>query len=193
MKDPTLKSELQYLDNLMQALANAKNVPIGKVIRNAAKDISATAYKFTPRAQVTKTSFWHIKNQKGEMIWVNRANIPERKTNRRTKKHKRIKIWRKVRKGYAAASWVRIMQNLGMEKKSSPYRKAMEQGMTVDETSKSFQTPFVRILNALDYIKKLDDRAGMIDKGIQNASEKLLRGLDQMMASKLRRENRSIE
>jgi len=185
--EDTTNREIAQLDSLMQTIAELKHVPMSKVLRNAARDISATAQKTTRKAEVTKSSFWLITDKSGKKRWINRAIIPKRKTSRRWKHHKNIKVWRKLKIGYAKASWIRIMQLLGIRKASSRYGAAMANGIVENNLTQD-DHPFVRMINGLNYIKKLNDEDNMIGQGITRAQDKILKGLNQISGRILRKE-----
>lgn len=179
--DPTIQAELRQLDTLMHRLAEAKGVPLAKVIRNASKDFAFEAQRATPVAKITKSPYWFIKAPKsGQPRWVV-------KWSAKSKSGWQKQLFRKVSKGYAKASWLGMMSALGIGKGAGKFQSAQRTSTAIAQAADSERNPVVRMLASLSYINKLDARANIAARGIQRAEAKIINGLAQVQAQMFRR------
>jgi hypothetical protein len=170
MITPTLTADLAKLALFMEAIAEIKNVPMAKVIRNASRDFVKTAYFGTPVARATRTNFLlvpgaaqnTVATKNGPAHWVHK------------KKSKTASKWNPpfpVRKSYAKSTWIPIMRALGMNSGSTKFGNS--QNWANYSVSGSPQQLQATILNSLGYIGKLDRRADFARRGIAAASAKI--------------------
>lgn len=166
-------NELAHLDNMIKMLSSIRGIPLAKVLRNAAKDVAQGAYRATPMAKITRSPVYFLKNPRtGSPRWVNRVSYGKDGPLRPHPK------WRKVSKGFAKASWVAIMRNLGMGTgSSSRYPSAQKEGAVVASASDKEPHPFVRMIDALSYLGKLDQTNGIAQAGIRLAESRLMKAL----------------
>ena len=104
---------------LLQTYAAMKNIPLAKVIRNAARDFVQAAYKATPTARITQSPYVRIPIEGVKKVF---RYIPwdslDEKGQERLKK-RRIRLQR----GWSKASWIRLMRILGMTNSKGEMRK----------------------------------------------------------------------
>lgn len=104
---------------LLKTYAALKNIPLAKVIRNAARDFVQAAYKATPMARITQSPYVRIPIEGAKRVF---RYIPwdslDEKAQGRLKK-RRIRLQR----GWSKASWIRLMRILGMTNKNGDMRK----------------------------------------------------------------------
>jgi len=98
----------------MQSLANLKNVPLAKVVRNASRDFASEAYRNTPIAKVSRSEYYYYHDKGGQIHFLHESQVGKRKKG--SKLHK-VRIHR----GWSRASWIGVFRALGM---SMPARKA---------------------------------------------------------------------
>lgn len=105
---------------MMEALAELKQIPLAKVVRNAARDFVQAAFRATPTAKVGRAQYYRAKTN--GRTWY----IPVAKTNgRRVRGLKKSGVEvRKVaiRRGWSRSTWLGAMQALGMASKARPAR-----------------------------------------------------------------------
>lgn len=191
---------LDGLDDLMRKMAAAKDIPIGKVVRNAARDYVHAAYLTTPRANRSKTAFLIVPGRgrlSGRNIWVNK--LAPRKTVQSNpsvfpsvipKGHRRranLSPPYECGAGYAKASWVGLMRALGMNGggggRAFPFAANYAKLDFIAENGGAV----VELKNALWYIMRLDRRAGIAHAGIALAEGRISRELARMGMNALAR------
>ena len=100
--------------SLMSALARLKNIPLAKVVRNAARDFAQAAIKATPVAQKSKSEFYkYFVN--GQPRFLHESQVVNRKSKKGLKK---VRIY----KGWSKASWLGVFRALGMSLKIAAQR-----------------------------------------------------------------------
>lgn len=98
---------------LMEALARLKQVPLAKVMRNAARDFVAGAYQATPLAKERgEGGYLELLDRKrtesgAKVVRYIPAPKPGRKRSLWTR-------WHTYARGWSRASWIGIMRDLGM-------------------------------------------------------------------------------
>lgn len=182
-------SELRYLDSLMNALASIRNLPLAKVIRNASKDFLQGSYRATPLSKIThKDTLW-TKKPGQTPHWVNKAKERARKTDRRVSESAKRPVNKKwvapfrVSQGFAKASWITAMRQAGMTMGSGKrYTSAQKESAIQSQASDGEQHPFVRMMNSLSYLAKLDDKHNIAQAGIRLADTRILKAITAELA-----------
>ena len=116
---------------LLQTYAAMKNIPLAKVIRNAARDFVQAAYKATPTARISTKESPYVRIRIADMqvsrhgkTWTRgiyryiRWDSLDDAARQRLEKH-RVRI----KKGWSKASWIRLMRILGMTNSKGEMRK----------------------------------------------------------------------
>lgn len=99
---------------LIEACARLSGVPVAKVIRNASRDYARGAKEATPLAKISKSKYYRLYDDAGQII----RYIPE---NQVPKKHDRHLKKVRVARGYAKASWLNVFAQLGiLHEKNAP-------------------------------------------------------------------------
>lgn len=97
---------------MVEAFARLKNIPVFKVLRNAARDFAKAAIKATPTAKISKSS-WYRARKNGKTWYIPESRMAGRKI--RNAKDGDLQIRKvRVRKGWSKATWLGIMQELGL-------------------------------------------------------------------------------
>lgn len=140
--------------SLVEAMARLKQIPVSKVLRNAARDFARGAYKAIPTASVTRSEFYRIKLKNGGVKYLHESQITKRKPVSQTRKKDKTKrkvrefhaeLRRKVRigKGWSKATWITLFRALGITTnkpaKSLPSPAAVEAGKRSSLQATSFQ------------------------------------------------------
>ena len=177
-------NELRQLDSMIRSLSAIRGLPLGKVIRNAARDMTKGMFYATPVAKITKSPLYWLKNPRtGSPRWVNRTTYGK---NGPPRPHPK---WRKVSKGYAKSSWITALRNLGVNQGSEKsYPSAQKESFAEANASDTVTNPYVRMVDALSYLKKLDDRSNMVQSGIRRAETNILKALTMEFAKAARKE-----
>lgn len=104
---------------LLQTYARLKNIPMAKVLRNAARDFVQAAYRATPLARIKQSPYVRlpIEGTKHTYRYILWDSLDE-KAQERLKK-RRIRLQR----GWSKASWIHLMRVLGMTNKNGDMRK----------------------------------------------------------------------
>lgn len=99
---------------LIEAIARLSKIPVSKVIRNASRDFTRGAKEATPLAKVSKSRYYRLYNDAGQVI----RYIPETQVRQKHDKHlKKVR----VAKGYAKATWLNVFAQLGiLNEKNAP-------------------------------------------------------------------------
>lgn len=106
------------LRDVLTAYARVKQIPLGKVLRNMARDFVQGAYKATPIAKRSKSEFyWYIDAKTGVRKYLHTSQVKKAKPYIAS-----ADGLRKVRiaKGWSRAVWIGVMRDLGMTPKSAP-------------------------------------------------------------------------
>lgn len=101
-------------ESLIEALANLKNIPIAKVIRNASRDFAQASQKATPIANKSKSEFYYFW-ENGQKRFLHESQVGKVK---RGSKLRKVRIHR----GWSKASWMGIFRALGMSLRMSTNR-----------------------------------------------------------------------
>ena len=179
---------MAQLDALMRTISDMKAVPLAKVMRNAAKDMAFEMLRNTPQAKVTRSPFWKF-TKNGHSWWVNKEKIPyvaNPGTRSFRQYQKEAKIYRKVSKGYATASWGTMLAQLG-GRMTTRFPSAAKMSKAEARAADGEPKPFVRMVNALSYIGKLDATGRITAPAIAKARENIMRGIAGHMAAAMRR------
>lgn len=104
---------------LLATYAALKNVPLAKVLRNAARDFVQAAYRATPLARIAQSRYVRIpiEGTKKAYRYIPWDSLDEKGQERLKKR--RIRLQR----GWSRASWIRLMRILGMTNKNGDMRK----------------------------------------------------------------------
>ena len=128
------------ITGIMAALARLKDIPIAKVLRNAARDYVQGAYKATPTAQISKSQYYVFTDWKtGKKHYLHESQVKTEQT--KSGNAKMAQKWKnfnpargffglnqfklkkvRVAKGWSKATWAGVMRELGMATKAIPKR-----------------------------------------------------------------------
>lgn len=107
-------SDGMYIDidstELLEAYARLKQIPLAKVVRNAAKDFVQAAHKNTPLSELTGAKYYRAElgNRRWwiPIGWLNGRRVH----NKSGRAH--LKKW--LKRGWSKATWIGVMRALGM-------------------------------------------------------------------------------
>ena len=173
---------------LMTAMAEVKNVPLTKVVRNCARDFVKAAYMSTPVAK--KTTKWlpiYFKGggKKPEFyVDVTKApwgdSMPIRHRNRAGEYKRKFdtRLVGVMYRGFAKSSWIGTMKALGMNGgRSSRYDFPAAQALATAKQGGTEVSPWTLIQNAVPYIEKLNLKHGIVRAGMAAAQGQMEREL----------------
>ena len=176
------KAELARLEQAMLRISSSKNVPMEKVVRNAARDFTQAAYRATPTAKVRQTNFLYLGKKNppfggyGRPRWVKKEP---------TQSGSRWDPPFRVARGYSKSSWIGMMRELGMSGKRTTHQQATRYGDAYK--MKAPGKVFVQLINRLPWIAKLDRRANIRRRGVAHAVNRIEKELVRM-GEKIERE-----
>jgi len=125
-----VKVDLSGIPNLLQTYAALKQIPVEKVLRNAAKDYVQGAFKVTPKAEkATSLPDWDLfpgrGRKAGKSVWVRWSRLmASAVSQRRADAIDAYRIRKRV-PGFALAAFIPAMQSLGFKQKAPPKSASM--------------------------------------------------------------------
>ena len=103
------------IDQLMNALAQLKGIPLSKVVRNASRDYAQGAYKATPLAQISKSEYYRAERN-GKTWYIHESQMAGRKLRKKKDGETSIRKVR-VQKGWSKSTWIGAFRALGLSPK----------------------------------------------------------------------------
>lgn len=163
----------EHMARIAWMMAHVKDVPIGKVLRNAGRDFGMEAYRSTPTAAVTRTNFLRVPDTRpgGRWRWVRRAKV--RRPGSRGGRTPNPPY--PVAKGFARATWIGVFRDLGMTTRR-PARYVPPAAVELGEATERPREVVIR--DVLSYIGKLDARGGIAYRGMLKAQQTAERELE---------------
>lgn len=169
----------------IRLMAQAKEVPISKVLRNAARDFAHGAYKTTATAAVRSTPFLRVRKNDRPLQYSQQdiRNAVEIGANIRTYYRwvKKTKVRRlgsrggitpnppyPVAKGFARASWIGVFRGLGMTT-AKPAANVPPAAVQIGQVQGD--ATGLELVDRLSYIGTLDARDGIVQAGMSRAYE----------------------
>jgi hypothetical protein len=177
---------------LVNKMAEVKNVPIEKVVRNCARDFTKAAYNATHVA-VKKTKWLRVYDLAGRRVkFVNIEHAPWSGQMPIRYKNKKRVYHRKTDKalvgvqyrGFAKSSWIGTMKALGMNSGSSRRGGASAAAALATARSSGSRIDYATVItNAVPYIGKLELRDHMVQIGLTAAQRQMARELARVAAA----------
>jgi hypothetical protein len=176
-----------YTKDLMDAMARLKDIPMSKVVRNAARDFSKAAFRATPTAQVSRSEFYVFTDRQGRRRYLHEFQVAGRK-------RKSMRSLRKVRiaKGWSRASWIGVFRALGMQPPAKPVR--IPQTVEGISSATALGDDTMSTVRLTDYVRF--DRFGrgsdsttseILRAGFDRAAQNLTREVTRMMQKEWRK------
>lgn len=166
-------------DALLKEYARIKNVPIGKVIRNATKDFLQAAQRHTPMGAKKRKSGWlsiapeairgDHKLQDDGKVWFGPQILSAKDKTRLRKAGAKVPT---VRKGYSKATWIGAMQALGMNRKVPQGMDSAKHVATL-KTEGTGSNVSSTIRNWLGFDSKPGTIANILQQGFANAARRI--------------------
>ena len=101
---------------LIDEFARLKRIPVSKVLRNMARDLTQAAYKAMPVSVLKNSSFARFGDKEHGYIYV-----PIEKYARSKKQRTHLLAHRvPMKTGWSKAGWIGVMRSLGMTTKKKP-------------------------------------------------------------------------
>lgn len=107
---------------LLQAYADLKDLPLAKIIHNAAKDFAERAQERTPNSQLLHAKYYKAYIPGTGKHWF----IPIEWLNGRRvyNKRSRVQLVKWLKRGWSKATWIGIMRALGMSTSKGPLKSS---------------------------------------------------------------------
>ena len=104
---------------LMHAMARLTQIPLAKVVRNAARDFAKGAYQATPLARISRSEFYAFRDTDGNWRYLHQSQVGHL-TRKKRQAWKAASGFHKVRigKGWSRATWGGVFEALGLPKKN---------------------------------------------------------------------------
>lgn len=189
----------------VRLMAQIKEVPVAKVLRNAARDFAHGAYRATGTAAVSRSPFLQVPDKRGgkygraymeraarasaageallapgtylrgAMRWIRKT--PARRPGSRGGHTPNPPY--PVAKGFARASWIGVFRGLGMTTQR-PARNVPASAVRIGQVESLAEggQPALEIVDRLSYIARLDARDGVTAAGLRLAQQTMERELD---------------
>ena len=168
------------------AIARIKKVPIGKAVRNAARDFVMGAFYAAPVAVRSRSPYARVTLRNGRVAYLNiaraagqsaRSAAKGRKASARASAMRRLEKHRvRIMKGYSKSTWIGAMKALGMQsrKQSAGVPSAVGWQSTARQAvdSQTLATIDIHDKN-LDFKVRTTARQRMIGEGERRAVDKM--------------------